>query len=493
MDYKNGVMSLRKRAVSSIKWTSINTIATTGLQLTKLTVLTHLLAPKDFGLMAMVTVVIGFAQTYTDMGMNIAIIQRQDVTKKQLSSLYWLNILTGIIVFSLVLAIRPLVVVFYNEPQLGSIIAWAALLFVVSPFGQQFQVLLQKELRFDQLAVVEVLSTLIETTTAIFLAFSVLGVWSLVYGQLAGTLSKALMLISIGLREWQPQLHFSLKDLKGYLSFGIYQMGERTTNYFSTNIDYLLIGRFLGAEILGIYSVAFRLIILPVSKINPILTRVALPIFAMRQNDDAVLRRGYLELSKMLAVTMFPLLMGLAVTAPVAVPAIYGEKWKGAVLLTQILVPVGLLRAIANPSASVLLAEGRADISFKWNAFVAITNLSVFWFMVRYGVYGIAWSFTCLSLIYFVLGRMIMQYVVGLQWREYIAALARPAISAIIMSASVYLGYLILVSRVTANGLILALLASMGTVVYVATLFTLDRQLLRYLWKTLANRKAEAV
>jgi len=138
--------SLQKKATDGVKWTGLSALITTVLQLLQILVVARLLQPEDFGLMSMVTVVIGFAQAFADMGISNAIIHRQDADRDQLSSLYWLNILAGIIVCVVTIALSPLIVSFYNQPRLSSLIIWGAIIFLVTPIGQQFQMLLQKEI-----------------------------------------------------------------------------------------------------------------------------------------------------------------------------------------------------------------------------------------------------------------------------------------------------------------------------------------------------------
>jgi O-antigen/teichoic acid export membrane protein len=118
-------------------------------------------------------------------------------------------------------------------------------------------------------------------------------VYALIYAQLAVASVKAAQLAFYGWRRWTPKLRLRRRDLKGFVGFGLYQMGERTIYYWSSNIDYVLIGRFLGPEQLGLYTIAYQLVVMPVSRLAPVLTRVAFPVFAKRQHDDAALRRGF--------------------------------------------------------------------------------------------------------------------------------------------------------------------------------------------------------
>jgi lipopolysaccharide exporter len=430
---------LKRQAASGAKWTTASTIGTSALHFVQLAVLARLLSPQDFGLMAMIMVVLGFAQAYADMGISKAIIYRQDATREQLSSLYWTNIMAGVAVFIIVFASIPLIVRFYNEPRLFSLLPWSALIFLITPVGHQFQILLQKELSFKPLAVIEISSAVAGAVTAVGSALAGLGVFSLILGQLANSTVKAFSLTGIGFRRWRPGLRFKKTDLKGYMSFGLYQMGEKSVNYFSANIDYIMIGKFLGADILGFYTLAYQLIIFPLKKINPILNRIAFPVFARVQNDDGLLRSGFLEVTKILSYISFPLLIGLGVTAPLFVPLVLGDAWLPSIGLVQILVLVGLFKTLGNPTGSVLLAKGRADIGFKWNVFVAAINTLVFYGAVQYGLYQVAWSYVILSFIYFCLFRFILKKVIGLTWGIYLKELMWPFFLSMGMGLLVFL------------------------------------------------------
>jgi hypothetical protein len=147
--------------------------------------------------------------------------------------------------------------------------------------------------------------------------------YALVLAQLAGSIVSTAILTMIGLRHWRPMFHFRRADLKGYMGFGLYQMGERTLNFLYSRTDQLLIGMFVGPIALGYYSFSWNLIIQPMNRVNPTLTKVAFPLFARMQNEEERLRRGYLTLIRILATINAPILLGFAANAPVLIPIVY--------------------------------------------------------------------------------------------------------------------------------------------------------------------------
>lgn len=460
-------MNLKQQAVSGVKWSGVSMGVVTGLQFVTLAVLARLLSPSDFGLMGMIMVVIGFARLFADMGISNAIIYRQDATSEELSSLYWLNILVGIVIFFVVCGGCPLITAFYHEPRLSNLIYLSSLIFLITPFGQQFQILLQKELKFDQLAKIEIISSFANSVVAITLAILGMGVFSLIWGQLAGTSLRVLLLSWWGWKNWRPRVHFSTQDLRRYISFGLYQMGEKAVNYFNSNLDYLLIGSLLGAKALGYYTLAYNLILRPSSTINPIITRVAFPVFSKMQNDTEKLKRGYLKVLQLLSAINFPLMAGLAVVAPIAVPIVFGEQWLPSIILIQILTLVGLLRSTGNPVGSLLLSKGRADLGFKWNLALMITQIPGLYLGVKLGgTVGVAIAFAILMCIYSVFNYLILiRTMLGPCLREYISSMWPSLWMSGVMAVAVFAAGLFF--RAASQPIILLIIQVMcGTVVY---------------------------
>ena len=237
--------SLRHAAASGAKWTTAAGAVTALAQVAQITGVAQFLDPRDLGLSAIVVVVVGFSNRFADLGITNAIIAKH-ASGLRLSSLYWLNLLAGVAVALLAIAATPAIAAIYGEPELNSLLPIAALAFVITPIGQQFQALLQKELRFAPLALAEGCGAILGAVVAILLAANGAGAASLVWGLVTLTTLRAGVLAAVGWSRWPPRLHFHLDDVRGYVGFGLYQMGAGTVIYLATNVDYLLIGYFLG-------------------------------------------------------------------------------------------------------------------------------------------------------------------------------------------------------------------------------------------------------
>ncbi|WP_169823937.1 teichuronic acid biosynthesis protein TuaB [Bacillus marinisedimentorum] len=479
---------MMKQMVGGFKWTGLSSAVVTGVQLLQYVILARLLTPSDFGLMGMIIVIIGFAQVFTDAGVGTAIIQRKSVTRNELSSLYWLNVFLGFLVFSGVILLAPAISNFYNQPNLEELIHYIAFIFLIIPFGQQFQYLIQRNLQFNLLARIEMVSFSTGVLASIILAVLDFGVMSLIWGQIITNATKTIQFTIHGWKHHKPSFHFRFKEITGYLNFGLNQMGSRIVSYFASNVDYMLIGRYLGSEALGIYTVAYQLIVIPVSKINPIITKVAYPVFSKEQDNNKTVGSGFIQISKLLSVVTFPLLVGMMATSPVLVPVVFGDKWLEAAPLIQILALLGILRVLMNPNGSVLLAKGRAGLVFVWDFFVAASNGLVFWYFVQYGTVAVAWAYVAISMVNFILGRFLLHYVIRLDNRLYFRALLKPVIINISMGLLVYGMYITTKGFMEEYVLIqLILLVAVGVITYITLFMLIDKPYLnnvkRYLFK----------
>lgn len=401
-------MSLKSQAISGVKWTTASTAVTTLLQLLQLAILARFLDPSAFGLMALVMVVIGFSQAFLDMGISNAIIHKQQITHEQLSTLYWVNVLAGFGLFTIISALAPLVSTFYAEPELTELIIIVGLTFIIQPFGQQFMVLWQKEMRFAEIARIDIVNKSVSLVVSVVLAYMGYGVYALVYGTLAGVVSQTMQFLYIGLKEHKPSLIFRLSEVREFLGFGAYQMGEKTINYFNSQIDVILIGKLLGTEALGIYSVAKQLVMRPFQVINPIVTKVAFPLMSKIQDDTVRLKQGYFKIVSMLSFVNLPIYGVIILLAPEIVHIMFGERWNDSVIIVQILSLAFAIVAIGNPIGSLLMAKGKANWGFYWNLAQIFIVPFVVYFASIFGLSAVSWSIVGLKLFFMILAYPFM-------------------------------------------------------------------------------------
>ncbi|MDH3198488.1 MAG: MOP flippase family protein [Candidatus Krumholzibacteria bacterium] len=473
---------LRAQAAAGARWMSVASVARMVTQLAHLFILGRILAPEDFGLMAMVTFVVVLGQAMGDAGVSNAIIHHQKTTRAELSSLYWLGVIVGLAVFALAWFCAPLVVRLYHEPRLEALVRLAAVVFLVAPIGQQFQMLLEKELRFRRVALVEVAAAPAGLVVGIALALRGQGVYSLVWALLASTAVKAVLLAATGWWSWRPALHFAPRDTRRFLRFGTFQVLERVFNQVGSQLDKLMLGVLVGAGPLGYYDIAQRLALRPFLVINPAITRVAFPVFSRVQEDDAQLRAGYLQVMRLIGLAIIPLYVAMAVLAEPIIRVGPGEKWVDSIPLLQILAVVGLVLGLGNPMGSLVLAKGRAGLTFALNVLRMALDFGAILLAWRWGLAAVALAVLAVRLgVLFPLGFWIRWWLVRMRPGEYLGAIAPFAASAAVMGAVM----LVLMRAVSWPGHLVELLAALalGATVYLGLLYWRQRPLMARIWR----------
>ena len=360
-------MSLKHKAIAGIKWTSISALVVAAVQLCQYSFLTRILSPSDFGLMALILVVIGFSNAFSDMGITNAIIHH-NCNKRQLSSLYWLNIASGIVLLILIMIFAPVFGWFYDEERIVSLLRLLSLSFVLTAMGNQYKVLFQKELYFNTIAKIDIFSVVMSCILSVCLAINGCGIYSLIYGSLSQSFLSSVLFLYFGLKKFgSPELSFSHKEVQSFYSFGFFQMGERSINFFNTQFDVMILGKVLGPGPTGIYYIAKIIPFKIYSLINPIVTRVTMPIMAKISEDNYALRRFYLKSNQYLSYVSFPLYLLIFVLSNSIILIFFGPKWLDAVPVLRLLSLYLMIRSTGNTVGTLLIAKGRADLGFYWN------------------------------------------------------------------------------------------------------------------------------
>lgn len=465
-------MTLKRKTFSAVRWTTASSLGRAVLQFAQIAILARLLAPADFGLIALVVAIMAFLQIFSDAGISNAIIHYQDITQKQLSSLYWLNVSVSA-VLALTLAVSShWVAAWYQQPELQYLLMLAAVTLVVGALGQQIRILAQKNLRFADLAKVELMAALVGFVVAVSLAWMGAGVYSLIAGSLT-TAAVGCLLVWLRLSDgWRPQARLRLAEIRQFIKFGAYMVGNNLANTFNSQIDILLGGRLLGVQSIGLYSVPKDLSLRIGNIINPIITQVGLPVMAKAQGDEALLKRVYLQTMRMTASVNFPLYAALGIFAPEIVHLLLGERWSASIPLLRVFALWALMRSIANPIGSLMMAMGRADLSFKWNISLMVAMLPTIWFGSQFGVLGMSISMATLGVCwYWPNWYFLVRPLCGAKLGEYSVQMAVPLVLSIIAGMAGYLSTYLL----DGDLLRLAIGMSVGGLVYVGLSWRFNR------------------
>jgi len=438
-------MSLLSSALVGVKWSSISQFGRQVVQMITTVVLARTLVPSDFGLMGMAMVVIGFLNIFRDLGTSSAIIQSKEISDTLLSSIFFVNVAFGCFVMAGVFLIAPYVAAFYNEMRLILVLKVLSASFLVSSIGISHQALLERNLQFNKLAKAEIFSTLVGAIVGITLAVEGAGVWSLVFQALSTAILSS-VLLSMFMSTWRPRFMFDFREIRTVARFSLNLSGFNLMNYFVRNADALLIGRFLGAQELGYYTLAYRIMLYPLQNVTAVISRVMFPVFSTIRDDKKKFRNAYLKVTGMIALITFPMMLGIMGVSNSFVAVVFGEKWKMVGALLIIYGPLGLIQSIEATTGSIYLAQNRPDWMFRWGLFTAVVAVVAYVIGLHWGIIGVASSCLIATLVCTYPGFLIPFKLIDMKVGEMLKSVRAPLLCSLLMLFSLYTVRLVLPS-----------------------------------------------
>ena len=409
----------------------IVTIAAQGtrfvLRTASTVVLARLLSPEDYGLIGMVTVFISFADLFKDLGLSAATLQKLDINHKQVSTLFWINFAVSCLIALIVAALAPGIAWFYGEPRLVWVTIVLSTGFILSGLTVQHETLLKRQMRFTNLAWIQITATFVGLTSGVVAANYGLGYWSLVVMQLVTTITNTIG-VWIGC-AWRPGLPARNAGIYSMLTFGSNITGFNCVNYFSRNLDNVLIGRYWGSAELGLYAKAYQLILLPIEQINNPITSVALPALSRLQSDIASYCRYYYKAVFCMASLSMPMIGLMFVTADSLILLLLGEQWTGVVPLFQLLMPAAFNSTLGAALGWAYQSLGTVNRQLRWGIVSSAANVILFMIGVRWGAIGVAAAYGLSRPIFLVVAFAYCFHGTPLRLSNLAKTLAHPAIA----------------------------------------------------------------
>jgi len=372
-------------------------------------ILARLLTPQDYGLIGMVAVVTGFISIYKDLGLASATIQRPTITAAQISTLFWINVALSLVVTFVCILVAPVLSWFYGESKLIWITIASAFGFTLSGLAVQHEALLRRQMRFVVISLISVLAMVTGYAVGILLAWNGYQYRALVFSQLTLVATNTIGIFFVC--RWRPGLPQRNTGVSSMIKFGGNFTGFSTINYFSRNLDNLLIGKVWGPFQLGLYNRAYQLMMLPIDQINEPITSVAVPALSRLIDSPDAYRRAYLRIIEKIALITMPGVMLMIVTNDLIVSVMLGPKWHDVGPLLVVLGISGLVQPIGNTTGWLFITQARTQRMFKLGMITGpITVVSIL-LGLHWGAIGVAIAYVCIRLsisdplVYWFVGR----------------------------------------------------------------------------------------
>jgi O-antigen/teichoic acid export membrane protein len=420
--------NLRQKTIASMSWNAIQRFGTMLLSFVSNLVLARLLLPEDFGCIGMLTIFIALSEAFIDGGFGAALIQKQDTTQKDFSTIFYWNLFVSFLFFIIMMVSAPLIADFYHMPSLCKVLRGMSCVLLINGFLVIQTTILTKKLEFKSLAKINLIGTLAGVIISIIAAYLGMGVWSLVIKTLITSIVTGIMLWTIN--SWRPTLEFSWTSFKSLFNFGGLMLLSSLLNTLFENIQGLVIGRVYTATDMGYYSQAKKIDEIPSRSVTQIVTQVSFPVFSKISNDLKMLKNAVKKNVICTNFLIFPLQSLLILLAEPIIIFLFTEKWIESVPYFRILCVYSMFVALNALNTNVLKAVGRSGLYFWIQLIKKVLGISLLLVGLNFGVIGVTWSVSISGMLWWVISAVVNKKVVdyGL-WEQFLDILPSLVIS----------------------------------------------------------------
>ncbi len=400
------------------------------LRVLSLVVLARLLTPADFGLVGMVTAFTGVLTLFRDFGLSSATVQRHNVTDEQMSTLFWINLLVGAMLWLAAALMAPAIAAFYGKPELYSITVALAAAFLFNGAGVQHSALLQRNMRFTMLATINVASLAIGTAFAIAGAMAGYGYWGLVAMSVTAPL-----IASIGFwaaTGWVPSRPRWRDEVAAIVRYGGGLTFTSVVVYIGYNADKVLIGRFWGVDAIGIYGRGYQLVSIPTDNLNAAVGEVAFAALSRVQHDPARLRSYFLKGFSLILGLTLPITVALGLFADDVVQVLLGPDWAEAAPIVRLLAPTVAILAIINPLGWLIFSIGRIGRGMRAAPVIATVMITGYAVGLPYGPKGVAFAYSAAMTLWVIPHILWCVQGTPISFYDVMKTIARPLASSVI-------------------------------------------------------------
>lgn len=422
---------IKQATVQGAAWNYATYIGSKLMVFVTTIILARLLSPEDFGLLALGMILINYLDTVDGLGIGDALIYKQNEQEHAYNVAFVLNLLAGIVITTIGFFAAPLISKFFNEPRVTGILQILSLSYLISGIGSLLASRFRKELDFRSKFVVSIGKAIIKGGVSVVLALTGFGVWSLVWGQLAGVIaSTGLYWIRSG---WMPKFEFDLAIARSLFGYGWQMILVDVFGMIYKNVDYIIVGYLIGAEQLGFYTMGYRLPEMIIMNLCNIFGQTLFPVYSKLQNNMIELRIGFIKSLQYLSLLTIPAGLLMFVIAPEFVRVFYSEKWSETIPVFQALSIYAAVYSLSHNAGDIYKATGRPVLLNQIGVVKLIITIPAIWIAAPYGILYVAISQIGTTTILTILSLFIAQRIIGFNWMELLHSIRPATVSALIM------------------------------------------------------------
>jgi O-antigen/teichoic acid export membrane protein len=419
-DRRVGSASMSSAVLTGFGWKVVTVVVSDVTRVAVAAVLARLLTRADYGVAGMAFVFSGFATLFSDLALGGALVQRQDITEEDRSTVFWGALAFSFVVAGICIGLSPFVADFFGEHEVEKLVIALAASVPLSALTTTQVALLMRQLAYRSLEIRQMVGILAGGAIALVFAAAGFGPWAIVANSLAAAAVSTLLLWRFS--PWRPRLLFSFARLRDLSGFGLRLFGIRLMNYSNNNADNMLVGRFAGASALGVYSIAYNVMFTPLLRISNPIWGVVYPALARMQDDLPRMRRAWLRSKRLSSSLLAPAFLIILVTAPDLVHVLLGEKWHAAVPVIELLAVAGVAHSLVTLNWTVLYSTARMNVALRLSLLLSALTVGSFAVGVRWGAVGVAASYASVKLPLVLIDTYVTTRTMRFSFREALLA-----------------------------------------------------------------------
>jgi len=469
----NQQASIAELTIKNTGWEYLSKYLGKFLSFISFSILAWLLTKDDFGLAGYATIAINFLDVLSDLGIGASLIYYKEKPKAN-DTAFWSSLAVGGLLFGLTWLIAPYVGAYFDDPRVIPITRVLAISFPLASIGNVHKSLTIKQIDFRKKFIPDFFQSMAKGLISIVLALLDFGAWSIVLGQVFGELIASIVYWIVV--PWRPKFVYSVNLLIKFLRYGLGTIGVNGLGILLLNIDYLIVGKIMGTEALGVYTFAFRVPELLIKQMNGILSKVLFPVFSKIRDDVDSLKSAFFNTLKYISIISVALGVGLAVVAEPMVKVLFSEKWIDAVPVIQLISIYSVILSFIFSIGDFYKARGQLRLLSYLSLFRLVLVAPVLYFVAttyRSIVY-VAWAQLIIIILHWGINYFVFARQLKISVGELVNVIRFPLVLGSVMGAGVYLVVYTLLPNASAWLQLISGIGS-GIVLFIVTLRLLDK------------------
>jgi len=467
-------MSLKEKTISAVKWNLLSTIVINFMGIFSLWILSHLLSTVDYGVMSSALIITTFVMLLLDFGISNSVVRSKAVTITELSTLYTVNIMLGILAFIMTFWSSGFISSLFNGGiQLTFQIKIISFGFLFLSFGLQPKALLTRDMLFSAISKITIITNLSNYIIVLGLCYFYRSSWCIAVGFVSSMLISSMLSIFYAKKYEVHLFSFSMKfnSIKSHFKYGVQLVMDSIVNQISINTYPVLMSRLVNISAIGGYNLAYSISIALFEKLNPVLSHTLFPAFSQISSDDVKLRNVFLKVTTFSALINFPILFGMFIVSDDIVLNFFDSKWLFIIPMIKVLSITGAIRSLDTPVISILLVKAKMYLNVRLGLFKLFLGIPFSYVLgIKYGILGICFSFLIIQSFNTILGYyFLLNRALEVPLRNYLSSILTPLFNVIPMMV---IGLFLKCNLFFINGTLrLVIVIITSVIIYLATIF----------------------